>query len=780
MLKFIKRVISGVVVLMTMPSGVTAQTMEIPGVDDIVAGVQEQLTANLLKATVGVELTLGTMKFYADQVEYHRDTDRLVASGNVLLTDVDHIIAADRAEFIVKTRLGTFYNARGFATVGASGPGSRPPPPPNPFLSPALSPTSGPAEPDVQFYGDILEKTGPDSYLITRGGFTTCAQPNPRWQMTSSSLKLRVDHYALLRNMQLKVKGVPALYLPAMYYPLSKDNRSTGFLMPSYGSSTIKGQTISNAFFWAINRSQDATVLHDWFSKTGQAVAGEYRYVSLLGSGNFRTEFLNEHPTTYVSEIDQSETVQPGRQSFRLNGNLSQGLGRGWYAQGRADYSSDLLVDQLYSTDINRASQRNRIFGGSVTGSITGLRVTGTYDRNEYFYSAGNSSLRGNSPRVNVSRPDRVLGKIPVYASVGAEYLHLIAQGFDADHVRDRKDDIDRLDIVPVLRFPYTKLPFLSLNTSLTWRNTFWSNSFPLLEDGRVGPRSTSPISRRFLEMTADVNGPTLVRIWDAPDTRFKHSIEPFMQVTHRTGIDNFDQIIKSEGSDYIVGKATSYSYGVNTRFYSKRTADGPSAIPRELIGATIRQTYNTDARWIHSDQQDRSNSVIPVSHFTPVSMLVRTSPTTGVTGTFRSDFDGRYSKFKNFGADGSWEHENVSLLAGWSQVRFQPDREGKNIATPSHFYNSNATVRFKKNRFGVVHNFNWDIQNKSVLQQRISGYYNAQCCGFSAEYQMFDLSRLGALSPVLQDSRFHFSVTLGGIGNVSNIFGALAGTPNR
>ena len=56
--------------------------------------------------------------------------------------------------------------------------------------------------------------------------------------------------------------------------------------MPSYGSSSYKGQTISNAFFWAIGRSQDATFLHDWFSKTGQAVAGEYRYVSLGGSGN--------------------------------------------------------------------------------------------------------------------------------------------------------------------------------------------------------------------------------------------------------------------------------------------------------------------------------------------------------------------------------------------------------------------------------------------------------------------------------------------------------------
>ena len=81
--------------------------------------------------------------------------------------------------------------------------------------------------------------------------------------------------------------------------------------MPSYGSSSYKGQTISNAFFWAIGRSQDATILHDWFSKTGQAMAGEYRYISLGGSGNLRTDFLNEHP------IDVRRTQTAKRSSRR-------------------------------------------------------------------------------------------------------------------------------------------------------------------------------------------------------------------------------------------------------------------------------------------------------------------------------------------------------------------------------------------------------------------------------------------------------------------------------
>ena len=67
------------------------------------------------------------MRFYADHVEYFVDTNRMIATGNVLLIESDHQIAADRADFNAKTRLGTFYNARGFATLGPP-PGGAPAP----------------------------------------------------------------------------------------------------------------------------------------------------------------------------------------------------------------------------------------------------------------------------------------------------------------------------------------------------------------------------------------------------------------------------------------------------------------------------------------------------------------------------------------------------------------------------------------------------------------------------------------------------------------------------
>ena len=208
---------------------------------------------------------------------------RLVAYGNVVYTAEGSRVAAERVEFNTETLTGTFYNAFGSIVLGEDVERSM----------------FGSQEPDMYFYGESIEKLGPRSYRLTKGEFTSCIQPTPRWQMTASTVTLNLDNYALLRNSVLEVKGVPVFYLPIMYYPIQEDGRATGLLIPTYGASTFRGQSLSNAFFWAINRSHDATLFHDWFTQTGQGMGAEYRYVLGSGSqGNARTYFLNERETT--------------------------------------------------------------------------------------------------------------------------------------------------------------------------------------------------------------------------------------------------------------------------------------------------------------------------------------------------------------------------------------------------------------------------------------------------------------------------------------------------
>ena len=215
MIKLFRGSLVAITLLLATPRFAAAQLTDIPGFDNVLAQIQERLQDNRILFREAVEMTQGDMRFYADLVEYHTDTNRLVATGNVLLIEPDHQIAADRADFNAKTRLGTFYNARGFAALGkaaAENVGKA-------GVDPSAFAT---LDPDVQFYGETLEKVSEDTYIISKGGFTSCAQANPRWEMTSGSLRLRVDHYALLSNMMLKVKGVPALYLPYMYYPSAR------------------------------------------------------------------------------------------------------------------------------------------------------------------------------------------------------------------------------------------------------------------------------------------------------------------------------------------------------------------------------------------------------------------------------------------------------------------------------------------------------------------------------------------------------------------------------
>src|SRR5262249_14778760 len=138
------------------------------------------------------------LKFFADDVDLYTMTNRIVASGNVVFTDADGRISAERAEFDTNTGIGTFYDASGIMSLGPK--------------EGANVAAFGGQDPDVYFYGEKLDKLGPRKYRVTRGGFTTCVQPTPRWEVTSDSVILNLDDYAFARNTLLRVKGVPLMY----------------------------------------------------------------------------------------------------------------------------------------------------------------------------------------------------------------------------------------------------------------------------------------------------------------------------------------------------------------------------------------------------------------------------------------------------------------------------------------------------------------------------------------------------------------------------------------
>jgi LPS-assembly protein len=736
-----------------------------------------------------VEMVRGDTTIYADEMRVFGDTNQAIATGNVVFSQGNNRIAAERAEFDTETRLGVFYSAYGSASIK---------PPPVRASSPGLSAPPMPVgqETDVYFYGDTVEKLGPRKYKITNGGFTTCVQPTPRWQLTSSTVTLNIDHYTILKSAVFSVKGVPMLYTPILYYPTKRENRATGILLPTYGVSTLHGQSIHNAFFWAINRSQDATFMHDWYTTSGQGLGGEYRYNYGNGTdGNFNLHWLDQKETPYTGS-DGKPTSLPAERSYEIRGSANQGLSTRYRARANVNYFSSVVSMQTFNTNIYDASRNTRSYGGNVIGLSKGFSFNGTVDHNEYFYARSSpdvepsSTLTGAWPRFTVSRNERPIGKSDLYYTVGAEYVYLLRNNITGTTTGTTEDNssLARYDLNPQIRYPFKKLQWFTINSTVSWRDTYYSRSYVVNADGSK-KLVDDGVNRRFFQFQSQLLGPVFTRIWNTPENgyaeRFKHSVEPFLNLDRTTSIDNFDNIVQLEGLDYIVGGATRYTYGVNNRFYAKRRPPPESPVrfgqAREIVDIEFSQSYYTDPRAAQYDSRySTSFTGIPPSNFSPLLLSVRTMPTDQINATVRAEWDSRYLALRTISASGSYSITNlVTTTANWTKNAYIAELPGFNDpANLSQGISAQANVHTRDNRYGSIYSFNYDVLHSAMVQQRITGFYNAQCCGLSFEYQTYNLSGSYSSLAIPVDRRFFMSFTLAGLGNFSPFNGALGGVP--
>ncbi len=716
----------------------------------------EQISENHLRLIGEVEIDDPSFNLYADQVDIYTDEFRLVATGNVVFASQGSRVAAERIEFDTKQLTGTFYSATGSVNLADE----------------VQRSMFGTQEPDMHFYGETIEKLGPRTYRLTNGGFTSCIQPTPRWEITASTVTLNLDRYAVMRNSVLEVKGVPVFYLPVMYYPIQEDGRATGFLVPTYGASTFRGQMLSNAFFWAINRSHDATFFHDWYSDAGHGAGAEYRYMLGPGSEGFaRTYFLSEWAI-------ESEGI-PARNSYALRGNSRHRISDNLSARGQIYYFSDITVQQMFHHNIFEASNRQRSVSGNVAGAWGSYQLSGTYDFNETFFGDRASTLWGAGPRITFGQGQREVPGIPFYFSFGSEYTKLLrtfTNNPDTAAAQQIDSGLNRFDVNPVLQIPFTRWPYLTVNSAISWRSTYWTESL----DEATNLQVPFGIGRAFFDMQSQIVGPTFMKVWDTPDSnyaeRMKHVIEPWVTLRRVSAIDNFDQIVQLEGIDSIVGGVTQVSYGLNNRLYARRTEGEQEGIAREILNVAVVQSYYTDALAAKFDRRFRSSfSGAPPSNFSPISLIVRGAPTSELSGTLRTEYDPQFGALRTIGAESSVEIGGwLQTTAGWSQRRYIEGLPGFNdVNRLDHYLTSFTSMRTHNNTLGGIYSFHYDLLKNRYLTHRALVYYNAQCCGISAEFQTFNFEGLDMRARVPRDRRFNISFTLAGLGTFANVFGA-------
>lgn len=705
---------------------------------------------------IGVGPNAG-QQIFADRIEWNIATGEFEASGNVLLASPTARLSAERVVFNTKTGLGTFHTASGLASLGDRAKDKS---------------LFGTLEPDIYFYGETIEKIGEDKYRITKGWFTTCVQPTPRWQVVTGKATINLEDYAILRNAVVRVKDVPVFYLPVLYYPIQSDDRATGFLLPTYGRSTYRGQSLSNAFFWAMNRSQDLTLFHDWYTKTGQGVGSEYRYVAAPGSeGQFRAYWLSQKEASY-SLPGGGSTVTPAGTSYEFSGGVTQALPASLRARARVDYFSSLTTQQLYNTSIYEASRRQRTIDGGVTGAWGAMSVTGNFRRSELFASETSSIVNGMTPSVTANLSSKRIGQLPLYIAVASEASNILYNTRNGDVEDDL--GLGKFDFTPTLRAALSNWAFLNVNASVAYRHTFFTESL----DARQVQVPVS-LTRRYFDLKADVVGPVFSRVFtpnNALADRLKHVIEPNLSLQRITNFENLSRVVTASSSyDFVIGGVTRLNYGLTNRILVRKapadpTASSAASAPRELVSVAVTQTYYTDARASQFDTRYQTgyNLLNAPSNFSPIALTMRAAPTAFTTGTLRLEYDHEIGSVRSFSATGNSTYRAAQVAVGWSTRSYS-------ATFRENALNAATTLSFLNGQTGGTYLLNWDIGRGFVIQQRWVGFYNAQCCGLAVEYQEYNFPA-DPRFPISKDRRFNLSFTLAGIGTFSNFFGAFGG----
>src|SRR5260370_19444892 len=90
-------------------------------------------------------------------------------------------------------------------------------------------------------------------------------------------MSVDVDGTAKIYNSDFRLMCMPVFYFTFVTHPVQKQQRQSGLMMPIFGNSSTKGKMAGESVYWVFNRSMDATVGAEYFSKRGWFQRGELR-----------------------------------------------------------------------------------------------------------------------------------------------------------------------------------------------------------------------------------------------------------------------------------------------------------------------------------------------------------------------------------------------------------------------------------------------------------------------------------------------------------------------
>ncbi len=662
-----------------------------------------------------VQLKYQDLDLKADSAEIDLTTKNVIALGNVILDQGPRRLSGDSLTFNLESKTGTVKNA------------------------------SGQVAPDYYFRGEEVEKTGPDTYVIHNGVFTSCDQPVPDWSFRVARAEIEVNGYAHAHHTSMLVKKLPILYSPFILWPV-RTERSSGFLIPTIGFSQRRGAELGLGYFQTLGRSYDTTFHLDTYSKGYLGIGDEFRYAPTQGTKGDVLGYYVYDPETkaWRWKLQVSHTTE----------DLPYGMRAVVQYQDFSDFNFFRDFERDFDTNTQRFIDSRAFVTGNWGPNLVNLLLD---NRKVLLDLQGNILQQRKLPELKYSLRSTEIGKTPFYLELDSSVDYLDVEQPGGVKPGNYSGAYSRFDLFPQVTLPVRTFSWLDLSVSGGERLTWYGDTLNTDHSAFTGNAKT----RTFPFASAQIIGPSFSKIfnWNLGDLgKFKHIIEPRFTYTYQGGnllqdtpeIPIFDDVDAQSAGN--VGRIA-----LDNRLLGKpNTEDG---VAREILFFEVARNYSLDK----TQPLQISADGMAVTTSGPIQSLLRFNPTQkiGLTamvtyntlfkGIASTSFTGNYGfgPTNNLGATWFTQYQTERQIAVGNQVRLSGV-----LALP--WWN----LRLQ----GQV---SYDVQLKFLQNDQIALDYTSQCYALHLEFRDF---RSGTSTGVLtgqiaSDREIRFSLSLKNVG---------------
>ena len=726
---------------------------------------------NKVVARGNVQIYYNNFLLTADQSTYDQGANKLLAEGNVQLRDPNgNITRAERLEATDDLR-DAFVESLSVVSRDE---------------------TRIQARRSIRRDGNVTE--------FEQGKFTPCkndpGQP-PLWCISGSRI-IHDQKAATLTYQDAKFEffGTTVLQLPYFQMPDPSVRHRTGFLSPTFGSSSSLGTFFELPYYIALDRSYDFLFTPAILSKQGVLYKGEWRQRLENGQYSVRAGAINQRLGNLGA--DATPDLKGWRGTIESKGtfSLSSWWRAGWDVTLESDksfrrfygFDSVLQTDRLNTAYLTGQSDRNYFNAslyqfGSLLPNDTDVNKSRVLPVIDYNYIAAQQVAGGelsvNGHVRNLSRISGFNSALPQQYLAGADSTHLVSD------VNWRRKVIDGLG--------QSWTPFANVRGDVF--------QFKDTRDPLTGLPATGDTQYRGVGTV----GLTYAYPFVATTPTASHVIEPVVQVVSRHASSNVDQRrlpnedaksvsfddtslffeSKSTGFDRIdtgsrLNYGTKYSFQSNTGF-SARVAIGQS---QHFAGTNVfadpgKDVTSTGAPGTFASAFSENNglaarrsdyvaglyvsplqslSLVTQGRFDPNSLALRRQDTLLTAG---------FGPFSTQLAYAFTRADTQALTSTASQVT-QQEIQG--------------TLGVKlSDKWSVAASLRYDIDNKQRLQDLFQLRYADECFVLTTSYTETFIANaaLGIVPDKTVMVRFELK-NLGGFSSTTNVTSFLSGIDNQ